>query len=395
MSGFPARRESHPHHHKKHVPFGTTRRQMPHPIHLIPPELLSYIFILASYQEVMFPVRVSHVCRNWRDLALRTPALWTQICLDLRGNMWAERVLRARACSLDVRLLPWATTGGHKYHQVLDFYTVQRLIHLVTPYIPRWRSLEIEFVQYAPYLWNAALSQCCSREIDSEADMLERLSLVYPGNDDPKEFCLFSGYAPRLRHLRVDGIRLTWLPSLFENLTYLDYTHSFTTGTYAVLEVVSILRVSFNLTELRILFPRQRKPRSSPPSSAPPKRVTIPYLKILHLVSETGDIPYELTHLASLLSTPSLTSLHLIDSKCQDKQFPSLRRFFQLYVFPPSIRIMSLAHGWYDRSLLTSALRRLSAIEQLAIRQRGVADQFYHFQRSDLRRHSRRTHNAS
>lgn len=55
------------------------------PISRLPPEILGYIFLqvaqwaprhAASYEWVR---RITHVCRDWRELALGTPRLWTEI----------------------------------------------------------------------------------------------------------------------------------------------------------------------------------------------------------------------------------------------------------------------------------------------------------------------------
>jgi hypothetical protein len=59
------------------------------PFNWLPPELLIYIFVLATYttldpaQSLLDTVslNISHVCRRWRDISLSTPALWRRIVL--------------------------------------------------------------------------------------------------------------------------------------------------------------------------------------------------------------------------------------------------------------------------------------------------------------------------
>jgi len=269
-----------------------------------------------------------------------------------------------------------------------DYNTLESQMHTAVHFITRWRSLHIEFPSYSPFLLSRALSQCCGRTM--HAPTLKELRLIYRQNDDPEEYFLFSGgTAPRLRHLSVDGIRLAWQPSLFQNLTSLEYTHhGFTTGPQAVREVMNIVSISVKLTDLRILFPRPKRitaPTRNSSNSRPrqsyltTKRITLPYLQCLHLVSETRDIPYELTHIASLISTPSLTALHFVDLRYREHQFASLKAFMQLYQFPPALQVMSVAHGWYDGTALKGILRRLPKMQRLAIRQDGSRDRFYHF----------------
>lgn len=327
----------------------------------------------------MLPVVVSHVCSTWRAIAFRTPSLWRRITLSPRMDMWRERMHRARACSLDVQLLPWVKfRSGIARRQYLDIHTVQWYMHLVVPFIYRWRSLEISFTDYSPYLWNAALFGCCSRSNRAQALMLEELSLVYPRNDDTKEFALFSGCAPRLRRVTVDGIRLAWLPSLFGNLTFLDYSHhAFTWGHEAVNDVISILQVSSRLTELRILFPQKRVTTLPPRTPPVNKRIVLPYLTHLYARVDGAAIPLELAHLLSLVHTPSLISLRLIDLTRRHHSFSNLAAFFQLYSLPRTLRIVRIEHGWFDQNLIFPLLYALPSIRHLVVRRPHAPDMFY------------------
>ncbi|KAH8999931.1 hypothetical protein EDB86DRAFT_2802223 [Lactarius hatsudake] len=59
------------------------------PFHWLPPELLIYIFVLATYNPFdpaqsrldAAPFSISHVCRRWREIALSTPVLWRRVVL--------------------------------------------------------------------------------------------------------------------------------------------------------------------------------------------------------------------------------------------------------------------------------------------------------------------------
>lgn len=343
----------------------------------LPVEILAHVFVLGSEDDMMLPVAVSHVCRNWRQIALCTPALWRRITLTPQTDMWQERIQRARACSLDIQLLDQITMrSGLPRRQHLDVHTVYWYMYLVVPLIRRWRSLEIDFTSPSPYLWNAALSGCCSKSARAEALILEDLSLIYRANDDSKEFCLFSGIAPRLCRVTLDGIRLTWLPSLFGNLAYLDYTHhGFTVGHQAVQDMISMLEVSFRLVELRLLFPRKPNPHHPFRQHAVTRRVRLPSLNNLHLRVEGPDIPFELAHLVTLIDTPSLAFLRLIDLNQRPLSFPNLKSFFYVYPLPPSLRILRIEHGWYDARMVPPALRALPNIRQLVVKRRHAPDQ--------------------
>ncbi|KAJ3976362.1 hypothetical protein EV361DRAFT_945336 [Lentinula raphanica] len=335
----------------------------PHSICILPPELVAYIFALGSQEDPLLPLSVSHVCSFWRSLALCTPMIWRRVVLGSHYNMWRETIYRARACTLDIEF------HSRNRRHPFAFYEVQRYMHLVIPYINRWRSLSIVFTDYQPYLWNSALSECCTRS-NTQVPDLEELCLIYRHNDDTKEFCLFSGYAPKLRRVTVDGIRLTWLSSLFQNLTYLDYTHhGLTNGYQAVQEIVNIIHVCSSLTELRLLFPiRGHRARSPTHQASPPlTSVSLPWLQVLHLRVETKDIPEELILLASIFRTPRLIELRLIDTANQRMPFHQLRTFWSLYTIPDSLRTIHLQHGWYTKESV-GFLCKVGGLKWLVIR---------------------------
>ena len=76
-----------------HVPFPGT------PCSILPPELLSLIFIYAKPKKrvahkIPFEVAVSHVCRYWRSVALGVPALWNRIDIySKRSKAWVHPYL--------------------------------------------------------------------------------------------------------------------------------------------------------------------------------------------------------------------------------------------------------------------------------------------------------------
>ncbi|KII83026.1 hypothetical protein PLICRDRAFT_494663 [Plicaturopsis crispa FD-325 SS-3] len=349
--------------HAQEVPRRVRRWvRRPHYIHSLPPELLSHIFALGSQMDTMLPVDISHVCRAWRYIALHTPPLWRRISLDLRTDMWAERMYRAKACTFDIEL----RSDGAPC-RVLDVNSVSWCMHLVAPYIYRWRSLDISFNHYSPWLWNAALSGCCGHTSRVHAPLIQDISLVYPHNDDTKEYTLFDGVAPRLTRVTLYGLRLTWLPSLFGNLTHLDYTHhGFTRGLLAVSELIEMLQVSYALRELRLEFPAAT--RDVPSSSHPLRPVILPWLAHLHFRVSSRDIPSELYHFSSIVSTPSLLSLQLLDVTRCPRPFARLHSFLPVLPLPPSLIALRIENGWYEPYVVGALIRRLPNVQQLVVK---------------------------
>lgn len=347
-----------------------------HFIHRLPVEILALVFRAGEEDDLFFPITVSHVCRAWRHIALRTPTLWRRIVLSPRENMWKERIRRARACSLDVQLMPSKSRSrGEPKHADLDAYSIQWHMHMVLPYMKRWRSLEIVFPEFAPYLWKAALSRCCSRS-GAEVPVLEDLRLVYKSNEDPEAFTLFSGYAPKLRSATLNGIQLNWLPSLFAGLTYLDYTHhGFTAGHQAVHDVAQMLRVSSGLVDLRLTFPRKTAVCLPCRQDSARTQVALPRLKTLQLRVEGKDIPFELARIAALLVTPALQSLRLVDQGRSYQSFASLKSFFYIYALPPSLCTVRIEHGWYDPRMITPIAQSHSRVRQIVVKRPHMPEQ--------------------
>lgn len=350
----------------------------PHPIHRLPVELLSHIFILGSQDSTYLPVTVSHVCQQWRRIALQTPALWRRITLSPKERMWKERIRRSKACALDIQLLPSPSKPlGRSSRKLdkpiidLDPYSIQWHMHMVIPCIARWRSFEVAFPSYAPCLWKATLSRLCSRR-GAQAPLLEDLHLAFRQNDDPEAFTLFSGSAPNLRSVTLVGIRLNWLPSLFANLTMLDYTHhGFTVGYQAIQDVVDILSVSSVLVELRLAFPRKANPCLPARSKPVHTRVLLAQLRHLTFRVEAPDIPYELAMLSTLLVTPSLTTLSMIDVLHSYSSFSSLKQFFYGYALPRSLERVQLEWGWYDSRMIQPLTQGCRNLREIVVRKRG------------------------
>ncbi|KAF5315083.1 hypothetical protein D9619_007358 [Psilocybe cf. subviscida] len=343
----------------------------PHPIGQLPVELIAYIFDIGSQDDTSFPVIVSHVCREWRDISLNTPSLWRHITLGPNELGCRKRLRRAKAHPLDIKLSSSATESRHNQFHVMNMYAANRYMGMVKPYTHQWRSLDIHFAQYASHLWQVGLANCAS-----PAPQLEEFSLVYRLNDDIQEFSLFDGYAPRLRRVTIDGIRLEWAPSLFTNLTFLDYSHhGFTSGNSAVHDVINILSVSAQLVELRILFPRGRTPRLPATSEAVTTVVNLPQLSRLSLRVDGSDIPFELAHLVTLINAPSLTTLHLTDLRRSHRAFPSIKSFFYVYALPRTLRLISVSHGWYDPRMVQALYQALPRLAHIHVKRTRAPEQ--------------------
>jgi hypothetical protein len=104
----------------------TFPRRIFSPIHSLPVELLSYIFVLTTHEpttdsdgvsitadSVKVPIILSRVNRKWRTVAHRTPTLWTSICVTcgLLDDTEPQSVLDTRHLETSIK---------HSKNQPLD-----------------------------------------------------------------------------------------------------------------------------------------------------------------------------------------------------------------------------------------------------------------------------------
>lgn len=85
-------------------------------------------------------IRISHVCRSWRNLALDTAALWTQITFEAglfecRYEQQAEWLRRSKTAPLDISIRNLSFTGWEP-----DSETV---LSMIQPHSYRWKSFRL------------------------------------------------------------------------------------------------------------------------------------------------------------------------------------------------------------------------------------------------------------
>lgn len=347
---------------------------------LLPVELLLHIFYLGSLQDPEFPVTMSQVCSHWRRISIRSSRLWCYIRPDRRRYLCSRRIQRSKGFPLDIALDHPPISMTSMQTTLADVHT---RMHSVIPAIQQWRSLSIHFTGYIPYLWNAALSELCPKlpSPTSHAPQLVRLSLIYPLNDDTKEFLLFGGHAPKLRDVSLHGIRLRWTAPLFENLTHLDYNHhAFTFAHEAVAEVLVMLRVSYKLQSLTISFPGGRSREDDASfgwASQAYTPISLGNLKLLVLRVVGDNIPREMTVLSSKLILPRLQRLRLVSGENSIRfggrevsaVLGSLRRH-------SCLEDVIIENSWAHGRSIAAFLRSLPNVRFISARGRYVEDDF-------------------
>jgi hypothetical protein len=121
-------------------------------IHRIPPEILVEIFVICGIDEPFSPLRLSTVCRYWRELIASFPRIWQRIVVDERVHSLAALrsqnelwITRSHPLSFDVDIIV------ENVDNILPF------ISSCLQHVDRWRSCTIirrdhrvPFVKKAP-----------------------------------------------------------------------------------------------------------------------------------------------------------------------------------------------------------------------------------------------------
>ncbi|KAJ7498048.1 hypothetical protein B0H11DRAFT_1998416 [Mycena galericulata] len=113
-----------------------------YPVLTLPYEILSEIFthflpeypLCAPTTGLLSPIQLTHICRQWRDMALSTPTLWRAISISLNSNEMVEMWLaRSRSCPVSIEMTQvWDS---------IDEFAMKPLIQAILSYCNRWEHL--------------------------------------------------------------------------------------------------------------------------------------------------------------------------------------------------------------------------------------------------------------
>ncbi|KAF9810052.1 hypothetical protein IEO21_07134 [Rhodonia placenta] len=282
---------------------------------------------------------VSHVCSRWRNIALNTPKLWTQINLSRliiynKVGSYLERSQNSPVdISLRLSLFGLNDLRSPVYGKsAISSYIVQ-VVHgvwqLISEHISHWRSFILETIN--PQVMEAfiGLFNGCS-----PAPMLERLELVdrseirsFYKTRKPLRVNIFSGETPKISTIAMSGVYFDWpQKSRTQNLISLTLLHhEFATGPrYQVL--ARILRGSPNLKTLTL---SDFTPAGDPDEEAlelpsecspdvPPSCAAMLWSQSLVELAIEGMAPELATELVGRLALPNLTRLKIDVPECYD-----------------------------------------------------------------------------
>ncbi|KAI0252279.1 hypothetical protein BJV78DRAFT_1153837 [Lactifluus subvellereus] len=187
---------------RHHILSLLTRRNALAPISLLPPELLARIFHfhafeeLQSNRETLSRIRVTHVCRYWRQVALEDCSLWARFsALPPSTTCLAEMLARAKGAPLIIDL------DGSQNSKTFSMFS-SHLSHI--------RELRLR------NLCDSLVDGNSIRELCSlEAPMLEHFELGVPSFSPvivqtSVGTRFFKGQAPKLRTFSLCQIQVPW-----------------------------------------------------------------------------------------------------------------------------------------------------------------------------------------
>ncbi|KAJ7866328.1 hypothetical protein B0H13DRAFT_1898144 [Mycena leptocephala] len=189
-----------------------------YPVLTLPNEIVSEIFIhfLPTYHRfppltgLFSPTLLTHICRTWREIALRTPALWSAI--SAYGDVPSEQTVRtfdtwlkrSRSRPLSVQIVDLtdsdvagilaAVVPHCARWEYLDLYLPPSHLPIIEGPMPLLRHLDLEFREYpatdvlafreAPLLRTAVLQNAASSSVIlpwAQLTSLKTLALNGPG----------------------------------------------------------------------------------------------------------------------------------------------------------------------------------------------------------------------
>ncbi|KAJ7337596.1 hypothetical protein DFH08DRAFT_1014859 [Mycena albidolilacea] len=200
-----------------------TRRNSLTPISALPTEVLTPILELCPTIAVDGPdfktanfireVTLSHVCRRWRAITLKSSTFWSNIILS-RPRWALEMLHRSPAAPLAV---------GVDLDSVLPKQIAAR--DLVLAQLFRIRELRLHMA--AQHLRLHMAAQRIPAPLLLPAPVLETLHLHFSGlSGFAVPVNMFAAEVPRLRHLSLQHCSLQWDSLLWANLVSLELIHS-------------------------------------------------------------------------------------------------------------------------------------------------------------------------
>ncbi|KAI0659933.1 hypothetical protein C8Q70DRAFT_1044904 [Cubamyces menziesii] len=239
-----------------------------------------------------FPLVVASVSRQWREIAVNTPELWTNVTIKHpRPYGWVPLCLQ-RSCGQPIDI-----TIDCRSTSLLTAPVVDNMMTLLMPHVHRWR-------RFALMTSDPAIVYTIGRRLaDASAPQLRHLQLSLSGSSGNQEVLLhdiLQGGAEALSSIRFDSLATPWGSAPLINLTTIDLRWLWLRTRLQYDQFRDMLAASPRIRALilRGTYIYLHSGRTYPPLSIP----TLRYLEL------SGD---NVCRMSSLLATPALEELTL------------------------------------------------------------------------------------
>ncbi|KIK01161.1 hypothetical protein K443DRAFT_576640 [Laccaria amethystina LaAM-08-1] len=270
-----------------------------------PTEILSRIFICCAAtcergepaQLTMDWVKVTHVSRHWRTVAIGCPRLWTTLVFT--QPRWVEEMLKRSKMAplvIDARV---GSKSTEAVQLAMDHISRVRELSIVCPSASSLGKLFSSVPRAAPMLQILVLSTTINYYADPFRD---KYSI-------PTE--LFSDDSSQLRRLELIHCNLDWTSHLLKGLTHLKI-HDTAPGTRPSTSL--FLDVLEQLPTLTVLDLKDALPSDGSSTVSHQRNVKLRSLTNLHLSDPGSDCANALRHLSVPSSATLKLSCHIVVS---------------------------------------------------------------------------------
>ncbi|KLO15988.1 hypothetical protein SCHPADRAFT_823890 [Schizopora paradoxa] len=291
------------------------------PVQRLPGELLGYIFLVGALQQdsqdTILLSTLMLVCKDWAEVAKKTPALWSRIVIENSASLAKARFKldRSKGVPVDITI----QFSPHFEHTRTITELVVHAMDILRPAIWRWRTFRIAVPSRAHA--HAALTQC-----KEPAPLLEELSVQIHHFMQEDRFSkpplpLFQGHLPSLRTCSFTSFNFGWDMALVSRLRVLKlggYWNGFAPSADIIM---NILRACPALEELALRnmtdvdgggcsefsqFDRREEPTSYSHSTYFPKATDMVHMPRLRRASFYNAGAERMHAIFSQLSFPAL-----------------------------------------------------------------------------------------
>ena len=316
------------------------------PISVLPPEILARVFHFLVVEDPPFTgrqnlgwIRVTHVCQQWRKVALDDSSLWAKIFSIPKNTKWiSETLARARNVPLDVA-----------FHAVTK--SSREALLMITPHISNTRQLRFHSMSTRNFERVPGIYSCEAPALEHFELKVDDYSLESPNifrHLRLRRNILFKGHSPRLRTFSISQVVIPWSIVPRGQLTALKIAGPYE-GAELYGDLNGLIDLLVNCPSLEILALELCLP-SQLTAFSPGQTIHLPHLSRLCLCGSTLRI----MNMLNMLKLPSSTTLDLecisgnTDNDSEGLLLPVISAQF------PSVEFKSLAITM--RGVMTSSL---------------------------------------